>query len=71
MERNWKRVSDTKAYRFGDGDEPEILHIIRSGFVEEIYLVFEEDPFYTAPSVSWLTREQIKEQYGIDVPRIS
>lgn len=61
---------DVKVRSYQLGDEPEMIHIIRTGFVEGgmAYLVVYEDAFeLTLGNTKLMSAEQIKEIYGIDV----
>lgn len=54
--------SQIRSFQFGD--EPELIHIIKSGFPDK-YLVIHEDPFMLGEA-EILTKEKIKLKYKIN-----
>lgn len=70
---NWEFLRISKALTFKLGDEPEVVHFIRTGFKEEVqtYHVVQEDAFELKPDGKdyLMTSVQIKEKFGIDIDK--
>lgn len=57
--------SSTRTFQFGD--DPELIHIIKTGFKNR-YMVVHEDAYeFLLGKVDFMTREEIKKIYGIEV----
>lgn len=66
MDLTWKEIS-TSTRRFQLDDEPEVLHIIKTGH-ENKYMVVKEDGYeHKTGELEFMTKEQIKERYKIDL----
>lgn len=63
---NLKEIkSPCRTFQFGE--EPELIHVIRTGFTNR-YMVVHEDAYeYFFGKVEILSREEIKEIYRIEV----
>jgi hypothetical protein len=65
----YKEIQSTEIRTFQLEDEPEVLHIIKSGF-EGQYFCFYENAYETEPwhsGVQLLDKEQIQEKWKINL----
>lgn len=61
-------ISPSVIKTFQLGDDPELIHIVKSGF-ENMWFVFGEDAYQTEPFLSgiqFLSEQDISEKYGIE-----
>jgi hypothetical protein len=57
--------SQCRTFQFGE--DPELIHVIKTGFKNR-YMVVHEDAYeFLLGKVEFRTREEIKKVYGIDV----
>ena len=57
--------SPCRTFQFGE--DPELIHVIKTGFKNR-YMVVHEDAYeFLLGKVEFRTREEIKKVYGIDV----
>ena len=61
---NWKEIpSTTQCFQLGE--EPELIHIIKTGF-RDMYMVVHEDAYeYSIGKVEFGTKEQIEVKFKI------
>jgi hypothetical protein len=66
MESRWKRIAACNGYwKFQFMNEPEIVHIIQTGY-ENLYIVVHEDGYHIQNSKNeYRTKEKIESSYGI------
>jgi hypothetical protein len=70
LEWEFSRIS--KALTFKLGEEPEIIHFIRTGFRDIMtYHVIQEDGYETKPNGKdfLMTSDEIKEKFNIDIDK--
>jgi hypothetical protein len=61
---NWKEIpSTTQCFQLGE--EPELIHVIKTGF-KDMYMAVHEDAYeYSIGNVEFGTKEQIEVKYNI------
>lgn len=65
---NWKISTRANGFTYQNGENPELMHIIESGF-KGTYIVTFSDAFHTTlGKCEVLTTEEIKAKYSIDIP---
>jgi hypothetical protein len=63
----WKEIGPAKYKRFQLGNEPEVIHIIGTGF-EDKYIVIWEDAYeMMIGTTQILTKGEIKHKYDIEL----
>lgn len=63
----WFEIKPPTIRTFQLGDEPEVIHIIKTGF-EDKYIVSWEDAYEVMlGSTDVMTREEIKHRYDIEL----
>ena len=63
---NWKLIS-SKTWCFQLGEEPELIHVIKTGF-KDMYMVVHEDAYqYDLGKVEMGSREEIENRYNIEL----
>lgn len=66
---NWKEITPAKIRTFQLGDEPELVHIIKTGFDEERnvgYMIIHEDAYETVLGiVEFGSKQEIEKRFGI------
>lgn len=63
---NWKEIPST-AQCFQLGEEPELIHIIKTGF-QDMYMVVHEDAYQVAMGkVEFGTKRDIEVRYKIKI----
>jgi len=70
-EMSWHDVGINFYARYQLADEPEILHVIGSGF-KDLYFCFFEDAYETEPkqtAMMYLTRKNIKDRFKIEIKK--
>jgi hypothetical protein len=64
---NWKEIKHHEIRTFQFQDEPEIIHIIKSG-IEGKYIIIYEDAYeLTNGLIEFKTKEEIKTKFNIDL----
>lgn len=66
---NWIEINPATARRFQLEDEPELLHVISTGW-EDQYFCFYENAYETEPwhsGVQLFNKEQIQEKWKINL----
>lgn len=63
---NWKQI-DNNVKSFQYGDEPELIHIIKTGFINLYMIVFEDGYELELGKVVFATKEEIAEKYKIQL----
>ncbi len=65
----WKQIkSNPKTFQFGD--EPELIHIIKSGY-ENLYIIVYDDAYqYFTGRTELCTKKDIKNKFSIDMDEI-
>lgn len=48
-------------------DEPELIHIIKTGYRDEYMIVYEDAHNLNTGKVEFANKKQIKDKYGIDL----
>lgn len=61
----WQSVQPASISSFQFGNEPEVLHIIKSGFKDKYIVVFEDAYEISMGDILILNSEEIKEKFGI------
>jgi hypothetical protein len=63
-EMKWRPVNMNK-WSFILGDEPEVIHVIKTGF-DDTYMVVHEDALeISLGKVDFHTKEEVENKYGI------
>jgi hypothetical protein len=63
---DWKEIKST-AQCFQLGDEPELIHIIKTGF-QDMYMVVHEDAYqYSMGKVEFGTKKDVEVRYKIKI----
>lgn len=63
---NWEQTEGKRYRGYIAGDEPIVVHVIKSGYLNE-YVVIEEYGAYETYETYIYTSEDINEKYGIEV----
>lgn len=65
MESSWKEIENrTRTFRLRN--EPELIHIIKTGYVDT-YMIVYESGYEMMGDIQIMTSQQILEVYGIDI----
>ncbi len=71
---HWKRISSKEFYTFRFGKEPELIHLIRSGYEANssmAWIVVPEDGYdMSVDTTELMSSQRILEKYGIDVTKL-
>lgn len=63
----WKEIKSTQVRTFQWGEEPEVIHIIKTGF-EDTYLVVWEDAYQlTLGKTDIMSKQMIKDKFNIEL----
>ena len=63
----WTQVKSAEIKTFQWGDEPEVIHIIKTGF-DDLYLVVWEDAFQVSlGKTEILNKKDIKDKFNIEL----
>lgn len=63
---DWKEIKSTSQC-FQLGDEPELIHIIKTGF-QDMYMVVHEDAYqYSMGKVEFGTKKDVEVRYKIKI----
>ncbi len=63
---NWKEILST-AQCFQLGDEPELIHVIKTGF-RDMYMIVHEDAYeYSIGKVEFGTKKDFEVRYKITI----
>lgn len=61
-----ERKREVKSFQLSD--DPEFIHIIKTGFVDRYYVVFEDAyEICNGMQVESYTKKQVKEKFNIDL----
>lgn len=65
----WNQIkSNTKTFQFGQ--EPELIHIIKTGHQNQYIIAYEDAYEYTTGVCELLTSEEVLQKFGIDLKDI-
>lgn len=62
----FKEIKSPQIKSFQWGDEPEVIHIIKTGFEDKYILVWEDAYEAMLGKTEILTRKQIKEKFNVE-----
>lgn len=63
----WKQIKSHEMKTYQWGDEPEVIHVIKTGF-DDLYLVVWEDAYEVMiGKTEVLSKKQIKEKFNIEL----
>lgn len=65
--RKWKEIKSTQARTFQWGEEPELIHIIKTGFEDKCIIVWEDAYETILGKTSILTEKEIKDKFNIEL----
>jgi len=57
--------SPCRTFQFGE--EPELIHVIKTGFRNQYMIVHEDAYEYSLGKVEFMSKERIKEVYKIEI----
>lgn len=64
MERWIETPSTVKTFRLGE--EPELIHVIKTGFNDKYMVVYEDAYELACGEVAFVNAKELLERYGID-----
>jgi hypothetical protein len=67
LKLRYKEVSPSECRTFRLGDDPELIHIIKSGFKDEYMIVYEDAHELNYGKAEVLTKKQIKHKFNIEL----
>jgi len=63
----WEEIKTPQVRTFQWGDEPEVIHIIKTGFKDRYLVVWEDAYEMMLGSTSVLTKKEIKNKFDIEL----
>jgi hypothetical protein len=67
MDLKYREIKSDRCRTFQLGEEPELLHIIKSGFENEYIVVYEDAHEIDYGKAEVLTKEQVKHKFNIEL----
>lgn len=63
----WKEIDCNNVKCFQYGDDPELIYIVKTGFKNKYMVLYEDAYQLNIGHTKILSREDIKEQYNIEL----
>jgi len=71
QEPKWIHISDNRCLTFQLGEEPEVIHVIKTGFRDR-YMVVHEDAYeLSLGHVEFCTEKELNEEFKVDISQLN